>query len=136
MYRPLLGTTLIDALNLQTTPERCTTEMLYIELKRTPHKDVSRYFTVEKTSSFSIAEMKKGKFGRIPDKLIFDFILEKSQQIRAAGGIGVAVAIIHIKEVDITHLTPTMLRFSSVDVCRDEQWASTFTDRVAAGHVD
>lgn len=136
MYRPLLDIILVNALTLQTTPERCTTELLYIELKRTSHKDIPRYFTVEKTSCFSIAEAKQANFGLVPDKSMFDVIFEKAPLIRADGGIGVALAIIHVKEVDITQMTPTILRSSLADAPRYKQWASILIDRVAAGQFD
>ncbi|KZP15459.1 hypothetical protein FIBSPDRAFT_935159 [Athelia psychrophila] len=133
VFRPVLDITLINALSLKTNPERCTTEMLCIEVRPTSHKDIPRYFTVEKTSSLSIAEAKQMNSGL--NRSMFDFVLEKSRQIRADRVIGVAIAIIHIKEVDIAHLTPAMMRFSCVKAPRDREWASTLTDRVAAGNV-
>lgn len=103
------------------------TDMLQITLKQTCHKDVARYFAVEGFNFCLFA-------GAEPDPGI-DALLEKSRQIRAEGGIGLAIAMIYVAEFRLLHLTPTVVRVSLEDCPIDNRWATNFTEAVAAGKV-
>ncbi|KZP10743.1 hypothetical protein FIBSPDRAFT_937856 [Athelia psychrophila] len=130
-YRTLLAYTLINALTLQTTPDRCMTHMLYIALKQTSHKDAPRYFAVEELSFRSISEALQLAE---PNSGI-ESMLEKSRQIRAEGGTGVAIAMIYVAEFHILHLTPTVVRNSLKDRPINNRWDFVFIEMVAAGNT-
>ncbi|KZP10742.1 hypothetical protein FIBSPDRAFT_962830 [Athelia psychrophila] len=128
-YQSLLDYALINALTLRTTPDRCMTEMLSITLKQTSRKDVPRYFAVEDLSFCLIVEALADPSSGI------EALLEKSRQIRAEGGIGMAIAMIFVAEFRLLHLTPTVVRDSLEDYPTDNRWAFVFTEMVAAGKV-
>lgn len=137
VYRLLIDEALIHALSLHTTPDRCMHEMLYISLKETSHEDIAHYFTVEATS-FCTFDEAKVQYVRLlgpgQDELLA-FLLDRSQQIRAGGGIGVAVAMLCVKEAGILHLNPTIVHDLRAGTRTNSQWSSTLKRQVAAGKV-
>lgn len=137
VYRPVLDRALINALTLHVTPDRCMDEMLYITLKETSHEDITRYFTIETTSFCPFAEAKVEyvrTFGPGQDELLA-VLLDRSRKIRANGGIGVAVAMLYIKEAGILHLNPTVVQDLVPGAPRDSQWSASLKRIVAAGKI-
>lgn len=130
----------INALTLQTTPDRCRTEVLGLILKKTYHKDILRYFTVEGVTVWSLADLQAVFHKKDPDQdRTFVDILEDSQQIYANGGIGVASLVI-FAEADSTcsiHVIPFQLksRLTENDLPSESRWASFLIEMVAAGQV-
>lgn len=138
--RPLLSWAVINALTLQTTPDRCRAEVLVLILKKSSHKDILRYFTVEGVTVWSLDELKAAFHKKDPDQdPTFDDILEDSRQIYANGGIGVALLVIFV-DSDSTctiHVIPFQLknRLTENDLPSESRWASLLIEMVAAGQV-
>ncbi|KZP14686.1 hypothetical protein FIBSPDRAFT_868068 [Athelia psychrophila] len=136
-YKPLLKYTVDNALTLQTTPERCNTEMVHMWLKTTPQKDTLRYFSVEKAMVRSFWEtrvMVSEREGVRESNAVFDSLAEMSKAMHLQGSLGLGVIVTFIEEARIMHMTPFGTPQRSEAINRiDSDWLANLTDMVAAG---
>ncbi|KAF7974045.1 hypothetical protein HWV62_13583 [Athelia sp. TMB] len=139
VHRPLLNVTVVNALTLQTTPDRCLAQALLITLKRTPHNDPPRCFAVEETELLSYADAQAvvtQQLGPGQDA-VFGAMRAQSEQIQGSGGIGIALVMVLVPTAGILHLIPCGLpeRLTEADVRPNSAWASALTEMVASGTV-
>ena len=139
VHRPLLNITVVNALTLQTTPDRCLAQALLITLQRTLHNDHPRCFAVEETELLSYADAQAivtQQLGPGQDA-VFAALRAQSEQIHASGGVGIALVMVHVPAAGILHLIPCGIpeRLTEADVRPNSAWASTLAEMVVSGTV-
>lgn len=135
---------MINALTLQTTPDRCRTEVITLVLKsnfilkkKSSSDNPAQFFTVKKAFVSSLSETRQlaaEKLGPGQD-VIFTQILAQSEDIRDKGGIGMGLMMIMVPEAGIAHMTPFGMpeSFTEADVRPNADWETNLKDMVERG---
>jgi len=144
LYRPVLHVTVMQALQLQITPDRCTTDMLYVYLEPNLRSqkqadfqtEIAHAFRVQKTEIYSFAETREivKEKGLMPDSL-FQSALDQSRQIRNQGGVGLALVMISVPVAGIMHATPCGFIDSQEGISLNPEWESHFIRAIEEGRI-
>ncbi|KAG5651881.1 hypothetical protein H0H81_007075 [Sphagnurus paluster] len=140
LYRPTLSVALVNALTLQTTPQRCLTHFLTIELSPVPEglsKNLSaipRSFTVEdvRVNSFEDA-LASGTPDSEDMKRICADITEKSTPLIASGGLGIGVVQLCVSSLNLAQITPFGFTESLHDLRVEPNWESSLKQAIEKG---
>jgi hypothetical protein len=134
----------IQALQLQITPDRCATDMLYIYLEPNPHsrkhtdfqKEIAHSFRVLRTEIYSFAETREivKEKGIMPDSL-FQNALDQSRQLRKQGGLGLTLVMISVAVAGIMHATPFGFVDNLETIPLNPKWERDFIRAIEQGLI-
>lgn len=136
VHRPLLITSVVNALELQRTPERCRTDTLLLILEpNLSSKNPPQYFTVARTMVSSLEDNRQLMVEQVgpAQGAALSRILVDSQRISDQGGVGIAVVFTMVPVAGIAHLTPFGLPELVPDMQSNEDWEAFLKEMVEKG---
>ncbi|EDR03656.1 uncharacterized protein LACBIDRAFT_295208 [Laccaria bicolor S238N-H82] len=138
-YRPIISSSVIHALTLQTNPDLCFTHVLVIVLVPNTSfpnwvKSIPNSFLVDDVYPSSMDELTSMKPEWGPG---FTSLVERSKALRAKGGLGYALSLILVKGSPLAHMTPFGIdeMFDAGELPWNYRWEETLKDLVAQGKV-
>jgi hypothetical protein len=134
----------MHALELTITPDRCTTDILYVVLEPNPRSkiqpnlqmEIAHSFRVQSTAIHSFADTREivKETGLLPDSL-FQNSLESSRQLRNQGGLGQALVMIHVPVARIMHATPFGFVDNAEIIPLNTEWERQFMRAIEMGLI-